>query len=359
MKRSSICLGIAALAVVSLIHACGENSGSPTGPETTRATLRAQQSACGEPIYLSMLSPVLSVWEDSIETWLGNTALLGETPVWMEESTVGGYLAALAPVLQQWEGAINDSLAIATLDTVADFDPATTPRQEYLAELSSLLVSWKTAMETERGRAFLPAPPTFQPDTSAPVLTCPSDTAFACADTNGVVVDYLVSAIDDCDPAPVVVCDPPAGSTFPVGSTLVTCTATDSSGNQSTCEFTVTVDADTEPPVIIGARATPGLLWPPNHKWVDVQITVDAEDACDPAPVCFIVDVTSNEPVNGLGDGDTEPDWLIGDVGLKLRAERSGTGSGRIYSVLVRCEDASGNSTDTTVEVRVPHDRGK
>ena len=50
-------------------------------------------------------------------------------------------------------------------------------------------------------------------------------------------------------PSPKVVCVPPSGSAFPVGTTVVTCTATDSSKNSSTCTFTVTVN-DTEKPVI-------------------------------------------------------------------------------------------------------------
>jgi hypothetical protein len=118
--------------------------------------LRAQ-SECGEVAYLSQLSPVLFVWEDSIETWLAGD-LLAAPPAWTETSTVGGHLDTLVPVLQQWEGAINGALASTVLDTVADFDPVATPRQEYLAGFSSLLVGWEQAMEGARGsRSFRPA----------------------------------------------------------------------------------------------------------------------------------------------------------------------------------------------------------
>jgi hypothetical protein len=55
------------------------------------------------------------------------------------------------------------------------------------------------------------------------------------------VVHFSVTATDAIDPAPLVVCVPPSGSTFPLGTTLVDCTATDASGNQSTCQFPVTV----------------------------------------------------------------------------------------------------------------------
>ena len=44
---------------------------------------------------------------------------------------------------------------------------------------------------------------------------------------------------------------------------------------------------------------------------VPVTVTVDATDLCDPNFSCEIISVTSNEPVNGVGDGDTSPDWII------------------------------------------------
>jgi len=73
-----------------------------------------------------------------------------------------------------------------------------------------------------------------------------------------------------------------------------------------------------------------------------------------------VVSVISNEPVNEKGDGNTSPDWVIGEDGsLKLRAERSGRGSGRVYTVRVRCEDESGGGEDELVRVFVPHDQGR
>ena len=81
------------------------------------------------------------------------------------------------------------------------------------------------------------------PDTTAPVLSCPvSITALdGFADGPGEVVTFSVSATDDLDPSPTVLCSPPSGSLFPPGTTLVDCTATDATGNQSTCQFPVTV----------------------------------------------------------------------------------------------------------------------
>jgi hypothetical protein len=61
------------------------------------------------------------------------------------------------------------------------------------------------------------------------------------SDGFGEVVTFSVTATDDLDPAPVVVCVPPSGSYFSRGTTIVHCTATDASGNQSTCQFPVSV----------------------------------------------------------------------------------------------------------------------
>jgi hypothetical protein len=84
-------------------------------------------------------------------------------------------------------------------------------------------------------------------DTEAPVITCPADITVPAApnqcDSNVV---FVTTATDNC-PNPVVVCSPASGSAFAVGTTTVTCTATDGSGNTATCSFTITVN-DTQPP---------------------------------------------------------------------------------------------------------------
>jgi len=83
-------------------------------------------------------------------------------------------------------------------------------------------------------------------DTTPPVMTaCPADITVP-ADAGGCDTEVTFTeptATDNCDPAPVVVCDWPSGSTFPAGmTTLVTCTATDACGNDSECSFDVTVE---------------------------------------------------------------------------------------------------------------------
>jgi hypothetical protein len=69
--------------------------------------------------------------------------------------------------------------------------------------------------------------------------------------------------------------------------------------------------------------------------------------------------VESNEPVDGIGDGNTAPDWVInGPHSVKVRSERAGPGIGRTYTIRVQVLDVSTNSAEGTVRVFVPHDRG-
>jgi hypothetical protein len=107
------------------------------------------------------------------------------------------------------------------------------------------------------------------------------------------------------------------------------------------------------------------ILWPPNHKMVDIVIEANASDESG-LPVTLTAQVKSNEPIDGLGDGDTAPDWAelqidqgTGTITLQLRAERSGSDNGRIYTITITATDDSSNSSTADVEIIVPHDKGK
>ena len=135
--------------------------------------------------------------------------------------------------------------------------------------------------------------------------------------------------------------------------------AKDDADNQSALSNVIIGEiVDVTPPEIIGLAANPAHLWPPNHKMVPVNLDVSVYDNCDAQPFCQIVDVSSNEPENGLGDGDTAPDWVItDDLSGDLRAERAGIDSDRIYTITVECTDDAGNSSSGTVTVTVAHDQ--
>jgi CSLREA domain-containing protein len=142
---------------------------------------------------------------------------------------------------------------------------------------------------------------------------------------------------------------------YPVGVTSITWTATDAAGNTSAAPAVQTVTVhDREPPSLTNPSASPDTLWPPNHKMRDVTVNYTAADNC-PGVSCAL-SVTSNEPVNGTGDGDTAPDWEIRDSRrLRLRAERAGGGSGRVYTITVACTDLAGNTAARSTRVVVPH----
>ena len=115
---------------------------------------------------------------------------------------------------------------------------------------------------------------------------------------------------------------------------------------------------DVTPPVISSVSADSSVLWPPNHKMRSVAVAVVVSDNSDPSPSCSIISVGSDEPVSGKGAGNTSPDWEVtGDSTVDLRAERSGKGDGRVYTIEVDCSDASGNTSTSTTEVTVPHDQ--
>ena len=93
-------------------------------------------------------------------------------------------------------------------------------------------------------------------DTTPPVLTCPTNILAATASQCSAVVPLGVTATDDCDPAPVLVCSPTNGFAFPIGTNLVTCLARDASGNTNTCAFTVTVTDNTAPQITCSSNLT-------------------------------------------------------------------------------------------------------
>jgi DNA-binding beta-propeller fold protein YncE len=115
---------------------------------------------------------------------------------------------------------------------------------------------------------------------------------------------------------------------------------------------------DATPPVV-SCSASPGSLWPPNHKLRGVSTSVTVSDGGSGPAGFTLVQVTSNEPDDGLGDGDTANDiqgWQPGtpDTTGLLRAERSALGSGRVYTLTYEGADGAGNRARCTATVAVP-----
>jgi hypothetical protein len=94
-------------------------------------------------------------------------------------------------------------------------------------------------------------------DVTKPIVTVPPDKTVEATGANGASVTYSgVSAEDDVDGSVAVTCDKASGSVFPLGTTKVTCTATDAAGNNGDSSFTVTVQDTTAPAVDVPGTIT-------------------------------------------------------------------------------------------------------
>jgi hypothetical protein len=170
--------------------------------------------------------------------------------------------------------------------------------------------------------------------------------AFTCEDA--------LSGVASCTPATLVLTAEGRGQS-------VTATAVDQAGNSASATIGG-INIDKTAPTL-ACSASPKALWPANHKMVAVQAAVSVNDALSGPGGFVLVSAASNEPDDGLGDGDTAndiQDFVIGtpDLAGLVRAERSGRGAGRTYSLSYRGWDAAGNPGTCTTAVSVPHDRG-
>jgi N-acetylneuraminic acid mutarotase len=199
-------------------------------------------------------------------------------------------------------------------------------------------------------------------DVTPPSISCPADVTLECpASSDGLGVPRVE---DVCDPDPAVSNDSP--SVLPLGTSTITWTAMDESGNISTCRQPV-AQVDTAPPKI-SIGLVPPALWPPNHRMVEVVVAPDVSDACDAqqgrTPTVILSMALSSEPDDARGgsDGDTTGDIQDAEVGtadfqIRLRAERDGNGSGRTYILTYSATDGSGTPASASASVFVPHDQ--
>ena len=130
---------------------------------------------------------------------------------------------------------------------------------------------------------------------------------------------------------------------------------------KSSVPATVTVNvlnANDPPRCDLGAPSL-GSMWPPNHKMTSINI-VGVTDPQDNSVAIIVLGVTQDEPINGLGDGDSSPDAFV-TIGtpkdaVSLRAERGGVGNGRVYQIDFGASDGF-ESCVGSVQVTVPHSR--
>lgn len=132
-------------------------------------------------------------------------------------------------------------------------------------------------------------------------------------------------------------------------------------GSPSAATGTITNTPDSGAPTITLIPNVNMTLWPPNHQYESVAVTdfvASASDNCDAGVnlnSVYILKITSDEAENGNGDGNTLNDIVIGATckTAQLRAERSGSQDGRVYSITFKVKDSAGNFTTATAKVTV------
>lgn len=150
-----------------------------------------------------------------------------------------------------------------------------------------------------------------------------------------------------------VICATPNGTVVGDTATAASTTLNPNPTPQNSASVNITVSDP--PPVISGLSVSSPVLWPPNHQMVGEVLSYGVHATCDLNPQLSI-SVASNQPINGTGDGDTSPDWVVVDShDVQLRAERAGTAStGRVYTVTVTATDSAGSTSSSSVNVNVP-----
>jgi hypothetical protein len=113
------------------------------------------------------------------------------------------------------------------------------------------------------------------------------------------------------------------------------------------------------PPDCSKAHPSKTSLWPPNHKFVKINVLGVTDPDGDPITI-RIDSIFQDEPVNGSGDGNTSPDGKgIGASSAEVRAERQGSGNGRVYHIGFTADDGKGGTCSGVVLVGVPKSMGK
>ena len=200
------------------------------------------------------------------------------------------------------------------------------------------------------------------PDSAAAVMvsdTLPAGVAFvsssttvgSCSVTATVICDLGTMGNGATATVTIVVT---TGSAGPLSNTATVSSSTDdpTPANNSSTEGTTVTPAN-QPPVCTGVVASPSTLWPPNHGFVLVTLG-GATDPDGDSLTITVTGVTQDEP-----HGNKAPDAQTGPASdsVFLRAERLGSGDGRVYGVSFTVSDGHGGACSGGVLVSVPHDQ--
>ena len=227
-----------------------------------------------------------------------------------------------------------------------------------------------TALDDSTEGPTSPQGPQATPPNVAPVASAGPDRSAECASHAGSTITLTSAGSGDSDGQIVlyewfengkrIATGPTPTVTLAFGDHTIILRTTDDDGGTND-DLVVVHIRDTQAPTV-AMVVSPTSLWPPNHTMHVVARGVSASDVCDAAPA-LAFSIASDEPENGLGDGDTAPDWTVQASGASLadvlvRAERSGLGNGRVYSISATATDRAGNaSSPSRGTVTVPHNQ--
>jgi hypothetical protein len=229
-------------------------------------------------------------------------------------------------------GAVVNFAATAKDAVDGDVDPVCTPRSGVAFGFGATTVTCRAT--DKAGNSDTGSFKVTVADTTAPVVSVPGPQSASATGPNGAVVKFTASATDKVDGEIDAVCAPRSGSTFGLGSTTVTCRATDKAGNSGSANFTVNVKDTTDPvinvPSAVSAEAA-------SAQGAVVNFEASANDAVDGAltPVCT--------PRSGSVFG-------LGTTSVTCRAtDKSGNSASGSFNVVV--------SDKTPPVLTVPGDR--
>jgi hypothetical protein len=282
---------------------------------------------------------------------------------------------AMGDTALTWSSDLDGAIGSGREATVnaADLTPGT-----HVVTLTANDHNGASATASVRIRVFRVAPPPNRP----PVADAGDDQTLECTAPSGVRATLDGSGSTDPEgavltyqwSAPGVTLDDPTAvqpsATFPLGTTTVSLVVDD--GQAASPPDTVGISVrDTVAPRVT-ARPYPQTLWPPNQRYVPIRLTTTATDVCD-AALSLTATAWSDQPDNGLGDGNTTGDVRVirasGQVlyssnasprvtfdpardRLELRAERAGSAR-RTYTIEVTATDDNGNRSTTRATVVV------
>jgi hypothetical protein len=230
---------------------------SDYSPPSTRFRLRAMALLALIGLFSMFLGPVLTVRADNIKN---DIDAVGDFTITVGGSTTINYF--IQPTGGTCDAADTSAAVVTIIKPAAvaaspaslTFNACNTDKPVQFS--SSTVGSYAiTVSVSDTNGSYNPVPAAFTlvvtapSDTTPPVVSVPADITAEASGSSGAVVTFAASANDNVDGAVSVTCTPASGSTFPIATTTVTCSATDNAGNMGSKTFKVTV-SDTAGPIL-------------------------------------------------------------------------------------------------------------